>query len=161
VLSAPSRTASLARRLAAAADPRRFRPFAASLLATTAAYVAALVLALIAVIFALMAAHAGLRTVVPDWAAALVISGVFLVLALVALIVARHRARAISLQPMGVEPLPVGGGTVRDGAPAAIEALVPLLEAALVAARRRPAETMLIALAAGFVAGSLRGEPRR
>ena len=162
VAAVTSAAARLVHGLGVVTDPARLRCLAQHALGTTAAYALVLTLAAVALVFALLAAHAGLRLVVPAWAAALSISGVFVVLALVAWGVARRRARA-PLPAHAPPPSPVEQQAIdNSGATlATATALAPLLDAALAAARARPGETMLTALAAGIVADSLRrGRPR-
>jgi hypothetical protein len=159
--AAASAAASVARAPRSAADPTRPRLWAQHALATTVVYALAPTLAAVALVFALLAAHAGLRLVVPAWAAALSISGACVGLALGAWLVARRRAGTRLPEPIELPPITHPAITKTAATLAAAAALVPLLDATLAAARARPGETMLTALAAGVVAGCLRPGPAR
>ncbi len=143
----------LAQLLAGVTDMPTLRRRARVMVATTVAYIVAWVMALMAVISALAAAYAGLReAMMPAWGAALVICACFVVLALVALLVARRRRPAL--------PRVAGRASFARGqagvAADAMAALAPLVDDALRTARERPGEAVLTALAAGIVAGTLR-----
>ena len=113
-------------------------------------------LAVVDLVFALIAAHAGLRLIVPASAAPLVISAIFAGLALGTCLLVRRRTRLSDSRPTPlVETTPDRAATTL----ATTTALAPLLEAGSVAIRERPAETMLTALAAGVITGSLRHRP--
>lgn len=148
-----SAAARLARGLRVTLDPGRLSRLARHTLGTAAIHSLALALAVVALIFALIAAHAGLRLIVPAWAAPLVISAVFVGLALGTWRIARRRAspRHVRTAPL-IEPAPGNAGTILGVA----AALAPLLKAASGAVRQRPTESILTVLAAGVIAGSLR-----
>jgi len=152
----PSAAARLARGLRVTLDPGRLRHLARHTFTTTAIHALALALAVVALVFALIAAHAGLRLIVPAWAAPLVISAVFVGLALGTWLIARRRASPRYVRPAPLIETPPGDAATTLAVAAA---LAPLLEAATGAIRERPAETMLTALAAGVIAGRLRQRP--
>lgn len=144
----------LAQLLAGVTDTPTLRRRARVMVATTVAYIIAWVMALMAVISALGAAYAGLRVaMVPAWAAALVMCACFVVLALVALLVARRRRLPASSRAAGSPPFASGpAGVAAD----AVAALAPLVDDAVRTARERPGEAVLTALVAGIIAGMFR-----
>lgn len=144
----------LARLLAGVTDAPIVRRRVKLLVATTVAYIVTWVMAFMAMVSALAAAYAGLRdAMMPAWAAALVICACFLVLALVALLVARRRRLPASSRVAGSAPFARGqAGVAAD----AVAALAPLVDDAVRTARERPGEAVLTALVAGIIAGTLR-----
>lgn len=143
----------LARLVTAATDraylQRRARAFAL----TSAAWLVAGLMALLALVFILVAVFAALLQVIPAWGAALIAAAVAVIVAGIAVLVANRRQRH--------EPLPRDETieTLADDPQAA--AIAPLVDEALRATRERPGETMLLALAAGLIAGRLLRPPKR
>jgi drug/metabolite transporter (DMT)-like permease len=153
---APSAAARLAHRIAAAVDPERLGELVDRLLAAVALYLAALVLSIMALSFALAAAYIGLPPLLPPWAAALVVGGVCIGLAVVAWAFAKRRARTLFAAPGPREPLPDDSRSGAGSAEVTTALLIPLIDEAVRATRARPGETILTALAAGFVVGAFR-----
>lgn len=144
----------LAQLLAGAMDTPYLRRWAKVMVATTAAYIVAWVMAFMAVVSALAAAYAGLReAMMPAWGAALVICACFVLLALVALLVARRRRLPVPSRVAGTASLERGPAGVAANA---VAALAPLVDDAIRTARERPGEAVLTALVAGIIAGTLR-----
>ena len=110
----------------------------------------------VAAVFFMIAAFAGLAQFMPVWAAALVIGSFAAGLAGIAVMVAKRRK-----QP----PLPQLDETTRrfaaDPQEAAAAVLGPLLDEAVSATRERPGETMMLAVAAGMLAGRLLHKPKK
>ncbi len=148
--------ARFARLITAATDraylERRLR--AAAL--TSGAWAVAGLMMLVAMIFVQIAVFAALLEVMPAWGAALIVAALAIIVAGIALLVATRRSRH--------EPLP-RNDTVealrRDPNTAAAAAMAPLADEALQATRERPGETMLLALAAGMIAGRFLRRPKR
>lgn len=123
---------------------------------TSAAWLVAGVMALVAAVFLMIAVFAALLEVMPAWAAALVAAALAVILAGIALLVANRAGRH--------EPLPRNATVedlARDPQAAAAAAMAPLVDEALEATRERPGETLLLALAAGMIAGRLLRRPKR
>lgn len=146
----------LARLVTAATDraylQRRARAFAL----TSAAWLVAGLMALLALVFILVAVFAALLQVIPAWGAALIAAAVAVIVAGIAVLVANRGQRH--------EPLPRAEtieGLGDDPHAAAAAAVAPLVDEALRATRERPGETMLLALAAGLIAGRLLRPPKR
>jgi hypothetical protein len=145
-----------ARLVAAATDPAYLQRRAKAALVTSLAWIVAGVMAMVAAIFLLIATFAALVEVMPSWAAALVAAAVAVILAGIAALVATRPGRR--------EPLPrspIVEDLAADPHAAAAAAMAPLVDEALAATRERPGETLLLAVAAGMIAGRwLRRPPR-
>jgi len=146
----------LARLAAAATDRAYLERRAKAAAVTSAAWLVAGVMALVAAVFLLIAVFAALLEVMPAWGAALIVAAVAVILAGAALLVANRAGRH--------EPLPRSAtieGLANDPQAAAAAAMAPLVDEALEATRERPGETLLLALAAGLIAGRLLRKPKR
>jgi|GEM_PF-2238940 len=148
--------ARLARLLTTPSDRDYLERRARASVVTSAAWLVAGVMALLAVIFVQVAIFAALLQVMPAWGAALVVAAVAVVLAGIAVLVAHRPSRHESLPDDGLLQ-----ALANDPGAAATEALAPLVDEALRATRERPSETMLLALAAGVLAGRLLRPPKR
>ncbi len=146
----------LARLLLAATDKRFIERKAQATLVKAEAWLIAGVMLAVAAVFFMVAAFAGLAQLMPVWAAALVIGSLAAGLAGIAIMVAKRRK-----QP----PLPQLDETTRrfaaDPQEAAAAVLGPLLDEAVSATRERPGETMMLAVAAGMLAGRLLNRPKK
>jgi hypothetical protein len=149
----------LARLLLAVTDKRFIERKAQATLVKAEAWLVAGVMLAVAAVFFMIAAFAGLAQVMPVWAAALVIGILAAGIAGVAVMVAKRRR-----QPP-LPPLPDLDETTRrfaaDPQEAAAAVLGPLLDEAVAATRDRPGETMMLAVAAGMLAGRLLNRPRK
>lgn len=148
--------ARYARLISAVTDRRYLERRAKAAAITTAAWIVASVLGLIALIFVLIAIFAALVETMPPWAAALVIAAIAVIMAGVAMLVARRSGRR--------EPLPRYAAADRfamDPGAAATAAMAPVFDEALRATREKPGETVLLAIAAGVIAGRWLRPPRR
>lgn len=146
----------LARLLLAVTDKRFIERKAQATLVKAEAWLIAGVMLAVAAVFFMIAAFAGLAQFMPAWAAALVIGALATGLAGIAIMVAKRRR-----QP----PLPELDETTRrfaaDPQEAAAAVLGPLLDEAVSATRDRPGETMMLAVAAGMLAGRLLHRPKK
>ena len=146
----------LARLLLAVTDKRFIERKAQATLAKAEAWLVAGVMMAVAAVFFMIAAFAGLAEFMPAWAAALVIGILAAGLAGIAVMIAKRRK-----QP----PLPQLDETTRrfaaDPQEAAAAVLGPLIDEAVSATRDRPGETMMLAVAAGMLAGRLLRKPKR
>ncbi len=142
--------AQLARLLLAATDKSYLKQKARSTLVTAEAWLIVGVMAAVALVFFLIAAFMGLKEVLPGWAAALIVGLIAALVAGIAFLVARRQSREV--------PLP-RNTLVEDFAErpedAAAAVLGPLIDEAVKATRERPGETMMLAVAAGMLAGRL------
>lgn len=148
--------ARLARLVTAATDQAYLKRRARAAAVTTGAWVAAGLMLFVALIFILIAVFAALVEVMPAWAAALVVASIAIILAGSAFLVANRRSRH--------EPLPRNDRVeafTRDPNTAATDVMAPLADEALKATRERPGETMMLALAAGMLAGRFFRRPKR
>ena len=148
--------ARLARLLTAITDQAYLKRRARAAAVTSAAWAMAGLLALVALVFIQIAVFAALLEVMPAWAAALVVAAIAVILLGVAVLVANRRSRH--------EPLPRNEtfeALTRDPHAAAADAMAPLVDEAFRATRERPGETMLLALAAGMIAGRFLRRPKR
>lgn len=149
--------ARFARLISAATDRAYLERRAKAALTTSVAWLVAGVLALIAKVFLLIAAFAALVEVMPVWAAALVVAAIAIILAGIAVLVATRRGRKVPLPPSRTVD-----AFALDPSAATAAAMAPLVDEALKATREKPGETMLLAVAAGLIAGRwLRRPPRR
>lgn len=147
--------ARLARLVAAATDQAYLKRRAQAAAVTSVAWLVAVVLVLVAVVFLQIAIFAALIEVMPAWAAAVVVAAIAVILAGLAVLVANRPGRH--------EPLPRNATleTLADDPNAAMaEALAPLVDEALKATRQRPGESLMLALAAGLIAGRLLRRPK-
>jgi cobalamin synthase len=146
--------AQLARLLLAVTDKGFVKQKAKATLVKGEAWIIAGVMAVVAAVFFLMAAFMALQQVMPDWAAALLAGLLATLLAGIAVLVARHDR----------QPPPHHDETMQrliDHPDEVITTmLAPLLDEVVNRTRERPAETALLALAAGLVAGRLTRKPR-
>ncbi len=146
----------LARLLLAVTDKRFIERKAQATLVKAEAWLVAGVMMAVAAVFFMIAAFAGLAEFMPAWAAALVIGILAAGLAGIAIMIAKRRR-----QP----PLPQLDETTRrfaaDPQEAAAAVLGPLIDEAVSATRDRPGETMMLAVAAGMLAGRLLRKPKR
>lgn len=146
----------LARLLLAATDKSFIQRKAQATLVKAEAWLVAGVMIAVAAVFFLVAAFAGLTEVMPIWAAALLIGVLAAAIAGIALWIAKRRK-----QP----PLPELDETTRrlagDPQEAAAAVLGPLIDEAVSATRDRPGETMMLAIAAGMLAGRLMRKPKK
>ena len=146
----------LARLIVAATDRAYLERRARAALVTSAAWLVAALMALAALFFALVTVFAALLQVMPAWGAALIATAIAVIVAGIAVLVANR--------PRRHEPLPRNETLetlTRDPEAAAAAAMAPLVEEALQATRERPSETLVLALAAGLIAGRLLGRPKR
>lgn len=146
----------LARLLLALTDKRFLERKAHATLVKGEAWLVAGVMIAVAAVFFLIAGFAGLTEVMPVWAAALIIGMLAAAIAGIAVWIAKRRK-----QP----PLPQLDETTRrltgDPQEAAAAVLGPLIDEAVSATRDRPGETMMIAIAAGMLAGRLMRKPKK
>jgi len=146
----------LARLLLAATDKRFIQRKAQATLVKAEAWLVAGVMIAVAAVFFLVAAFAGLTEVMPIWAAALLIGVLAAAIAGIALWIAKRRKQ---------QPLPELDETTRrlagDPQEAAAAVLGPLIDEAVSATRDRPGETMMLAIAAGMLAGRLMRKPKK
>jgi len=156
-----SEAARLARLLAGLLDPayreRGLRAVATMLMG----YAVAAAMVLVAAVFALIALHQGLRTAMPAWAAALVMAAVAVIIAAIAILAARRARRRLGPPPPGRLPGELDH-LASDPAATIAAAMAPLVDEVLAATRRKPGETVMLAVAAGMIVGRLlRRPPKR
>ena len=148
--------ARLARLVSAVTDQAYLKRRAQAAAVTSFAWLVAGLMAFMATIFILIAVFAALLEVMPAWGAALIVAAIAIILAAIAVLVANRRSRH--------EPLPrntMFEAYARDPNAAATAAMAPVLDEAIQATRERPGETMLLALAAGLIAGRFLRRPKR
>jgi hypothetical protein len=148
--------ARLARLVTAVTDQAYLKRRAQAAAVTSGAWAVAGLMALLATVFVQIAVFAALLEVMPAWGAALIAAAIAIIIALIAVLVARRRSRH--------EPLPRNDrfeAFTRNPNAVAADAMAPLVDEALQATRERPGETMLLALAAGLIAGRFLRRPKR
>lgn len=139
------------------ADGAFMRLLARGLFRLSTAYLIAAVFALVAAIFLLVAGYLGLEEAMPGWAAALVMAAVAVILAGLAMLVGRGARRRLKF-------LVAGRFSALAEAPASsvtAATVAPLVDQLLRATRGRMGESVLLAVAAGLIAGRLFGGGRK
>lgn len=141
--------------IAGALDPSYLRRSARLSRAVVIGYLVAGTMALAAFLFLLVALFAALTAVMPPWAAAVVIAAAAVLGAAIAVLVARSAGRRLTLPPARPP-----GVLALDPTAAAAATLAPLVDEVLSTTRRRPGETILLAIAAGLILGRLLQRPK-